>query len=78
MLDFTEAVIVEDTLLVEMDMRGGSLVMVTRPGVAADAGSLTVRYTDASGRRESAPHPLSHIATERLQGAYEARARCRP
>jgi len=49
-LDFTEAVIVEDTLLVEMNMRGGLLVLVTRPGVVVDAGSLKVRYTDVDVR----------------------------
>jgi hypothetical protein len=54
-LDFTEAVIVEDTLLVEMDMRGGALVMVTTPGVVVDAGSLTVRYTDVDVRSGGEP-----------------------
>jgi hypothetical protein len=54
-LDFTEAVIVEDTLLVEVDMRGGALVMVTRPGVVVDAGSLTVRYTDVNVRSGGEP-----------------------
>jgi hypothetical protein len=54
-LDFTEAVIVEDTLLVEMNMRGGALVMVTRPGVVVDAGSLTVRYTDVDVRSGGEP-----------------------
>jgi len=54
-LDFTEAVIVEDTLLVEMNMRGGSLVMVTRPGVVVDTGSLTVRYTEVDVRSGGEP-----------------------
>jgi hypothetical protein len=49
-LDFTEAIIVADTLLVEMNMRGGALVLVTRPGVVVDADSLTVRYTDVDLR----------------------------
>jgi len=49
-LDFTEAVIVADTLVVEMDMRGGLLVLVTKPGVVVDADSLKVRYTDVDFR----------------------------
>jgi hypothetical protein len=49
-LDFTEAVIAADTLVVEMNMRGGTLVLVTRPGVVVDAGSLKVRYTDVNVR----------------------------
>jgi Domain of unknown function (DUF1707) len=45
-LDFTEAVIVADTLLIDMHMRGGSLILVTRPGIVVDVYSLAVRYTD--------------------------------
>jgi hypothetical protein len=45
-LDFTDAVITYDTLYVDMNVRGGSLVLVTRPGVVVDAGDLRVRYTD--------------------------------
>jgi Domain of unknown function (DUF1707) len=45
-LDFTDAVITHDTLRIDLHMRGGSLVLVTRPGVVVDAGSLRVRYTD--------------------------------
>ena len=78
MLDFTEAVIVEDTLLVEMDMRGGSLVIVTRPGVVADAGSLTVRYTDVdvhSGGVPGVPVVLRVRLTGRMRyGHLEVRA----
>jgi hypothetical protein len=45
-LDFTDAVIADDTLLIDLDVRGGSLTLVTGPGVIVDADSLTVRYTD--------------------------------
>jgi hypothetical protein len=77
-LDFTEAVIVEDTLLVEMNMRGGALVMVTRPGVVVDTGSLTVRYTDVdvrSGGESDAPVVLRVRLTGRMRyGSVEVRA----
>ena len=77
-LDFTEAVIVEDTLLVEMNMRGGSLVMVTRPGVVVDAGSLTARYTDVdvrSGGEPGVPVILRVRLTGRMRyGRVEVRA----
>jgi hypothetical protein len=77
-LDFTEAVIVEDTLLVEMNMRGGALVMVTRPGVVVDAGSLTVRYTDVdvrAGGESDAPVVLRVRLTGRMRyGSVEVRA----
>jgi Domain of unknown function (DUF1707) len=45
-LDFTDAVITHDTLRIDLRLRGGSLVLVTRPGVVVDAGALRVRYTD--------------------------------
>ena len=45
-LDFTDAVITYEMLYVDMNVRGGSLVLVTRPGVVVDAGDLRVRYTD--------------------------------
>ena len=50
LLDFTEAIIVADSLLVDVNIRGGTLVLVTRPGVVVDADSLTVRYTDVNIR----------------------------
>jgi hypothetical protein len=36
-LDFTEAVITNPVLQVEADVRGGNLVIITRPGVMVDA-----------------------------------------
>ena len=54
-LDFTEAVIVADTLLVDMHMRGGSLILVSRPGIVVDADYLAVRYTDVEIRPDIKP-----------------------
>jgi hypothetical protein len=54
-LDFTEAVIAADTLLIEMSMRGGSLILVTRPGIVVDADDLVVRYTDIEIRPDTRP-----------------------
>ena len=54
-LDFTQAVIIHDTLRIDMKMRGGSLVMVAGPGIAVDADSLTVRYTDIQIRPSAEP-----------------------
>jgi hypothetical protein len=47
-LNFTDAIVMHDTLHVDMKMRGGSLILVTGPGVVVDADSLTTRYTDIS------------------------------
>lgn len=45
-LDFTDAVIAHDTLHIDLNMRGGSLVLVGGPCIAVDTGSLRVRYTN--------------------------------
>ena len=54
-LDFTEAVIAADTLLIDMSMRGGSLILVTRPGIVVNADDLAVRYTDVEIRPDTRP-----------------------
>jgi hypothetical protein len=43
MLDFIDAMITRDTLRIDMEMRGGSLILLVRPGTVVAAGSLTVR-----------------------------------
>ena len=45
-IDFTDAVIRHDTLLIDMRMRGGSLALVIGPGILVDADSLTAHFTD--------------------------------
>jgi hypothetical protein len=45
-LDFTDAVITHDTLRIDLNMRGGSLVLLAGPGLVVDADSLTLRYAD--------------------------------
>lgn len=78
LLDFTEAVIVADTLLVDINIRGGTLVLVTRPGVVVDADSLTVRYSDVdirTGGEPDTPVMLRVQLTGRIRyGHIEVRA----
>ena len=78
-LDFTDAVITYDTLSIDMNMRGGSMVLVTRPGVVVDAGSLRVRYTDVGiypGPESSAPVILRVWLAGRMRyGRIETRWR---
>jgi hypothetical protein len=57
-LDFTEAVIGHDTLRINMNMRGGSLTLVTAPGIVVDAVALATRYADVDiqpGTESGAP-----------------------
>jgi hypothetical protein len=54
-LDFTEAVIATDTLLIEMNMKGGTLMLVAGPGILVDADDLAVRYTNVDLHSDAAP-----------------------
>jgi hypothetical protein len=44
-LDFTEAVFAYDALRLDMDMAGGRLVLVTRPGIVLDTDALRLEYS---------------------------------
>jgi DUF1707 SHOCT-like domain len=54
-LDFTDALMTNDTLRIDMNMRGGSLILVAGPGIFVDADDLTVRYTDIRIRPNPGP-----------------------
>ena len=54
-LDFTDALITHDTLRIDLNMRGGSLVLLAGPGLAVDADSLRVRYADVKIRPAAVP-----------------------
>ncbi|MGH3173861.1 MAG: DUF1707 SHOCT-like domain-containing protein [Streptosporangiaceae bacterium] len=76
-LNFTGAVIMHDTLHVDMKMRGGSLILVTGPGVVVDADSLMTRYTDISIHPPTEPDtPVRlriHLVGRMRYGYIEAR-----
>jgi len=59
-LDLTEAVITRPVLRIDLNMRGGSLLLLTGPGMVVTATALVTRYTDL----EIGPDPeLSRRAT---------------
>ena len=47
-LDLINAVITHDSLRIDMDMRGGSLILLVRPGTVVDVDSLTVQHTSVT------------------------------
>ncbi|GAP47497.1 DUF1707 SHOCT-like domain-containing protein [Streptomyces azureus] len=49
-LDFTDAVITQDTLHIDLDMRAGALKLLTRPGVVVDTGALVTNYSQIKAR----------------------------
>ncbi|MDL5200276.1 DUF1707 domain-containing protein [Streptomyces sp. ALI-76-A] len=53
-LDFTQAVITHDTLHLDLDIRGGALKVLTRPGVVVDTDALVTNYARVKTRRTGA------------------------
>ncbi|MFF5480567.1 DUF1707 domain-containing protein [Streptomyces sp. NPDC012935] len=49
-LDFTQAATAGGTLRIDLDMRGGTLRLVTRPGVVVDTDSLAIDYAKVRTR----------------------------
>jgi hypothetical protein len=45
-LDLTRAVIIHDTLHIDLDMRAGSLTLLTRPGIVVDTDALAASYAE--------------------------------
>ena len=78
-LDFTNAVITRDTVCIDMDVRGGSLILLARPGTVVDADSLTVRHTHVRlgpSAEPDAPAVLRvQLAGRMCDGQIEARWR---
>ena len=54
-LDFTEAVITEPTLQIKTAVRGGSLVLVTKPGIEVDADDVAVHGGSVKVRPDTSP-----------------------
>jgi Domain of unknown function (DUF1707) len=42
-LDFTEAVITQPSLLIDAEVHGGALTLITKPGIVVDTGDVAVR-----------------------------------
>ena len=62
-----------DTLVIDLHMRGGSLILVTKPGIVVDAHALAVRYTDIEigpDAKPGAPVILRVQLTGRMRYGY--------
>ncbi|GAA2600893.1 hypothetical protein GCM10010304_56650 [Streptomyces roseoviolaceus] len=67
-LDFTGAVITQDTLHIDLEMGGGALKLVTRPGVVVDTGSLALNYSKIKARRAGAAAEAPVVLRVRITG----------
>jgi hypothetical protein len=54
-LDFAQAVIRHDVLRLDLDIRGGSLKLLTRPGVVVDTDALVTNHAKVKTRRTAGP-----------------------
>lgn len=54
-LDFTEAVITWPTLRIELELRGGNLILLTRPGIEVDFDEVAVRGGGVKVRPDTGP-----------------------
>ncbi|GHD27581.1 hypothetical protein GCM10010313_67400 [Streptomyces violarus] len=67
-LDFTDAVITQDMLHIDLQMGGGALKLVTRPGVVVDTGSLALNYSKIKARRAGAGAEAPVVLRVRITG----------
>jgi hypothetical protein len=54
-LDLSDAVITYDTLRIDLDMRGGVLKLVTRPGIVVDTDGLVLGFAKIKARSAGEP-----------------------
>ncbi|MBX7553161.1 DUF1707 domain-containing protein [Streptomyces sp. tea 10] len=54
-LDFSDAVLTHDTLDIDLDLCGGTLRLITRPGMVVDTDSLAVGYSKTKVRPARGP-----------------------
>ncbi|MEV6593526.1 DUF1707 SHOCT-like domain-containing protein [Streptomyces acidicola] len=67
-LDFTEAVVTQDTLRIDVAMAGKSLTLVTRPGVEVDVDGLTLVHCKLRHRRTRTPSDMPTTLRVELVG----------
>lgn len=60
-LDFTEAVITQPVLDIDLDVRSGTLTLLTRPGISIDADDVAVR-SSGSVKIRVPPDPAGPVA----------------
>jgi hypothetical protein len=76
-LDFTEAVITHPSLQIDAEVRSGSLILVTKPGVVVDADDVAVRSGSVRAKAPGNPDTPAvlriHVAGKVGSGSITAR-----
>ncbi|MGW2859622.1 DUF1707 SHOCT-like domain-containing protein [Streptomyces sp. SDr-06] len=76
-LDFTDAVITRDTLDIEMNMRGGTLLLVTGPGVVVNTDSLSMNFSKGAVPAAGDPATPPRLRVELTGGFAYGRIKVR-
>ena len=63
-LDFTEAVIASPILRIDLQLKGGNLLIITRPGVVVDTSDLEMTGGNVHVRPPRGPQPPSVLRVE--------------
>ncbi|MFI9366251.1 DUF1707 domain-containing protein [Kitasatospora sp. NPDC053057] len=63
-LDFTQAVITQDTLRIDVDMQGGNLTLIAGPGIAVDPYGLTLEFSKVRGHHAPDPQVPARLRIE--------------
>jgi DUF1707 SHOCT-like domain len=63
-LDFTEALITKPTLQLEANVKSGSLVLITKPGIVVDVDNVAVNSGSVTVRPPKGPQPPTILRVE--------------
>jgi hypothetical protein len=74
-LDFTEAVITQATLAIDVELNSGSLLLITRPGIVVDADDVSVRSGSVRVPPPGDVPPLLSIRVSGKVGSGSVKAR---
>ena len=74
-LDFTEAVITQATLRIDVEVNSGSLTLITKPGIVVDAGDISVRSGSVTVRPPGDLPALLSIQVSGKVGSGSVKAR---
>ncbi|MFF0295113.1 DUF1707 domain-containing protein [Kitasatospora sp. NPDC004614] len=66
-LDFTQAVIMQDTLRIDLDMRGKTLTLIVAPGMVVDTDALMLEHSRVRNRQTPDPTALTAPTTLRVE-----------
>lgn len=77
-LDFTQALITQDTLRIDLDMCGKTLTLITKPGIVVDADALRLEHSKVTFRQTAAPGAPVTLRVELVGKMTHGRVVVRP